>query len=126
MIALALWIALAQAAPAAPPPPPPPVAAPYEADMLRLAELLGALSFLRDICEGADGARFRERMTALIEADPRPESAREEMAGAFNRGFESYRLSYRVCTANARDSIEAYLAEAARLAHDLGARYRGG
>ena len=131
MIALAFWLALAQAAPTpkpspAPPPPPPPAAAPYEADMLRLAEVLGALAYLRDLCDGGDGARFRERMAALIEADPRAQEARELLAGAFNRGFESYRLSYRACTANARETIDAYLAETARLAHDLGVRYRGG
>ncbi len=130
MIALALWLTLAQAAPAArptpAPPPPPPVVAPYEADMLRLAELLGALAYLRDLCDGGDGARFRERMAALIEADPRAAEAREQLAGAFNRGVESYRSSYRACTPNARATIDAYLTETARLAHDLGARYRGG
>jgi uncharacterized protein (TIGR02301 family) len=129
MIALALWLALAQAAATpkpAPPPAPPPAAAPYEADMLRLAEVLGALAYLRDLCGESDGAKYRERMAALIEADPRPGSAREELAGAFNQGFESYRLTYRACTANARDTIDAYLAETERLAHDLGARYRGG
>jgi len=128
MISLALWLGLAQAAPAAkpPPPPPPPVVAPYEADMLRLAEVLGALAYLRDLCDGGDGARFRERMAALIEADPRAAEARDTLAGAFNRGFESYRLSYRSCTANARETIDAYLAETARIAHDLGVRYRGG
>jgi uncharacterized protein (TIGR02301 family) len=129
VIVLALWLALAQAAPVAkptPPPPPPPAAAPYEADMLRLAEVLGALAYLRDLCDGGDGAHFRERMAGLIESDPRAESAREELAGAFNRGFESYRLSYRACTANARETIDAYLAETERLAHDLSLRYRGG
>jgi len=131
MIGLALWLALAQGAPAAKPtatptPTPPPAAAPYETDMLRLAEVLGALAYLRDLCEGGDGARFRERMAALIEADPRAQDAREQLAGAFNRGFESYRLSYRACTANAREAIDSYLDETARLAHDLGLRYRGG
>ncbi len=130
---LALWLALAQAAPAAKPtptptpaPPPPPAAAPYEGDLLRLAEVLGALAYLRDICDDGDGARFRERMAALIEGDPRAQEARDQMAGAFNRGFEGYRLSYRACTGNARDAIDAYLNEAGRLAHDLAARYSGG
>ncbi len=127
--ALALWLALAQGAPAAKPPPappPPPAAAPYEGDMLRLAELLGALAYLRDLCDAGDGARFRERMAALIETDPRAQEARDQLAGAFNRGFDGYRQSYRACTANARDSIDAYLGEAERIAHDLATRYRGG
>ncbi len=128
MIALAFWLALAQAAAAPKPaaPAPPPTAAPYEADMLRLAEVLGALAYLRDLCGESDGSKYRERMAALIGADPRAENAREELAGAFNQGFESYRLSYRACTANAREIIDAYLAETERLAHDLSVRYRGG
>jgi uncharacterized protein (TIGR02301 family) len=131
--ALALWLALAQGAPAAKPAPSPaapapapPAAAPYEGDMLRLAELLGALAYLRDLCDDGDGARFRERMAALIETDPRGHEARDQLAGAFNRGFDGYRLSYRSCTANAREAISAYLTEAGRLARDLAARYRGG
>ena len=131
--ALALWLALAQGAPAAKPTPTPPApvpsppaAAPYEGDLLRLAEVLGALAYLRDICNDGDGARFRERMATLIEADPRAQEARDQLAGAFNRGFDGYRLSYRTCTANAREAIDAYLSEAGRLAHDLAARYRGG
>ena len=127
---LALWLALAQSAPAVKPtpaaPPPAPAAAPYEGDMLRLAELLGALAYLRDLCDNGDGARFRERMAALIETDPRAQEARDQLAGAFNRGFEGYRLSYRGCTVNAREAIDAFLSEAGRLAHDLAARYRGG
>ena len=127
MIALALWLALAQAAAKpTPSPTPPPAAAPYEGDVLRLAEVLGALAWLREVCDDGDGAKFRERMAALIEADPRAQEARDQMAGAFNRGFDGYRLSYRACTANARDAIAGYLDEAGRLAHDLATRYRGG
>ena len=113
-IALALALALAQGASAAkpaptPPAPPPRVEAPYEGDLLRLAELMGALAYLRDLCHDGDGAEFRGRMAHLIESDTRPQEAKDQLAGAFNRGFEGYRLTYRVCTSNARDAIAAYL-----------------
>lgn len=133
--ALALVLALAQgaAAPvkpaAAPRPTPAPTrseAPPYEADMLRLAELMGALAYLRDLCRDGDGAAFRDRIGQLIAADPRPQEAKDQLAGAFNRGFDGYRLTYRVCTSNARTTIAAYLDETQRISRDLAAKYGGG
>jgi uncharacterized protein (TIGR02301 family) len=133
--ALALMLALAQAAPAAKPPPTPPTptpspsraeAPPYEADLLRLTELMGALAYLRDLCHDGDGAGFRNEIAHLIAADPRPQEEKDELAGSFNRGFDSYRLSYRICTSNARATIAAYLAESQRLARAVAARYGGG
>ena len=54
---------------AAPPLPTDTSAPPYERQLLRLAEILGALSFLRDICGDNDSAEWRRRMTAIIEAE---------------------------------------------------------
>lgn len=125
--ALALIFALAQAAPAAKPAPTParPEAVPYEADLLRLAELMGSLAFLRDLCHDGDGAQFRDKIARLIDADLRPQEAKDQLAGAFNRGFEGYRFTYRVCTSNARETIAAYLEETRRLAKDVASRYGG-
>ena len=128
--ALAFVLALAQGAPKpAPTPTPTPTHVappPYEADLLRLAEVMGALAYLRDLCHDADGAGFREKMARLIEADPRPQEAKDQLAGAFNRGFEGYRLTYRACTGNARDAIGFYLEESQKLARDVAGRYGGG
>ncbi len=132
MTALALILALAQGAPEAKPSPTPTptprveAPPPYERDLLRLAELMGALSYLRDLCHDGDGAGFRNEIARLIEADPRPQEAKDQLAGAFNRGFDGYRLTYRVCTANARAAIGAYLDESGRLAKDVASRYGGG
>jgi uncharacterized protein (TIGR02301 family) len=133
---LALILVLAQGAPAPRPPPrptptptPTPTrseAPPYEADLLRLSELMGALAYLRDLCHDGDGARFRDQIARLIAADTRPQEEKDQLAGAFNRGFGAYRLSYRVCTANARATIAAYLAESQRLAREVATRYGGG
>jgi uncharacterized protein (TIGR02301 family) len=130
--ALALYLALAQGAAAKPAPSPSPTpaptrpeAAPYEADLLRLAELMGALSYLRDLCRDGDGGRFRDEITKLIEADSRSAEAKDQLAGAFNRGFDGYRVTYRSCTSNARTVIGAYLEETQRLAKDVAARYGG-
>jgi uncharacterized protein (TIGR02301 family) len=133
-VTLALVFALAQGAavatkptPAPTPSPAPtrPEAAPYEADLLRLAELMGALTYLRDLCHDGDGQKFRDSLARLIEADTRAAEAKDQMAGAFNRGLEGYRLTYRLCTSNARAAIDAYLEETQRIAKDIAARYGG-
>lgn len=133
-LVLALVLALAQSAPAAktapkPTPSPTPTrseAPPYEADLLRLSEMMGALAFLRDLCQDGDGAGFRARIAALIEADPRSQEEKDQIAGAFNRGFDGYRLTYRACTANARATIADYLTQSQKLARDVAGRYGGG
>lgn len=126
---LALWLAAAApasaAGQAAAPAAPPPAAAPppYQGQMLRLAELLGALHYLRGLCGAADASAYRERMTALIEGEAPDEARKALLAGAFNRGYRTFQQTYRSCNASADATIRAYLDEGGRIARDIGARY---
>jgi len=112
----------AQAPPAVTTPtgPPPP---PFELQLLRLEEALGALSYLRDLCAERDAPQWRARATALLEAEGATEARRERMTVAFNEGFRGFERAYRVCTDNARLAAQRYMDEAARLAHDVVWRY---
>ena len=110
-------------APAAPVEPPPP---PYEPQLLRLAEVLGALSYLRDLCGDKDGDKWRENMRALMEAEAQTQARKERLAGAFNRGFRGYETLYRTCTTNALVIIERMLEEGAKLSDDVANRFGGG
>jgi uncharacterized protein (TIGR02301 family) len=101
---------------------PPP---PYEPQLLRLAEILGALSYLRDICNARDGDAWRGKMSTLLDAEAKTQTRRERLAGAFNRGFRGYEVIYRTCTANAETVIARYLSEGGRLARDINYRYGG-
>jgi len=96
---------------------------PYEPQLLRLAEILGALSYLRDICGSPDAATWRTRMEALLDAETKTPLRREHLAGAFNRGFHGYELSYKSCTDNARVVIERFSNEGETIAHDIANRY---
>ncbi len=115
---------------------PPPAAAPpsgeepppsYERHLLRLAEILGALAYLQDLCREPDapaaGQVWRAQMTALMEAEGKT-ALKERLAGAYNRGFRGYEISYRNCTPNAQAVITRFLDESGRLAHDI-ARHAG-
>lgn len=114
-----------RAAPATPPhsePAPPP----YEPQLLRLSEIMGALSYLRDLCGLKDGEKWRARMTGLLEAEAATDARKERLAGAWNRGFRGYEAVYRTCTPNAELVISRYLEEGERIAREVANRYSGG
>lgn len=102
---------------------PPP---PYEPQMLRLAEILGALSYLRDLCGPKDSDIWRNNMRALMEGEAQTEARKERLAGAFNRGFRGYEVLYRSCTPNAVTIIDRFLSEGEKLSNDLSNRFGGG
>jgi uncharacterized protein (TIGR02301 family) len=111
----------AAAKPPAEPSEPPP--APYDAQIQRLAEVLGGLSFLRDLCGEGDGDDWRGKMAQLRDADTPAGPRRQRLTAAFNRGFRGYELTYRACTPNARLVIAHYLDEAESLSHEVASRY---
>ena len=117
------------AAPAAPVEQPAPPAAepppPYEPQLLRLAEIIGALSYLRDLCGAGDGATFRAEFASLMETEGTTTARKETLAGAFNRGLRDYELTYRACTPAAREIVARFLDEAGRIAKDVATRWAG-
>jgi uncharacterized protein (TIGR02301 family) len=76
----------------------------YEPDMLRLAEVIGSLAFLRQLCGGAEAQAWRVRMTELLDAEGTTPGRKERLAGAYNRGFRGFALTYRTCTAAAEEA----------------------
>jgi uncharacterized protein (TIGR02301 family) len=103
--------------------PPPPRTAPYDRDMQRLSEILGALHFLRGICGTNEGQKWRSEAQALIEAEAPSGERRDQMVSSFNRGYRSFQQSYRTCTPAADFAIRRYLDEGARIAREITARY---
>ncbi len=114
----------ADKSPAAPANAPPADAAPpYEPQLLRLSELLGALAYLQDLCGRHEGDIWRAKMAALLEAEAKTPLRKERLAGAFNRGFRGYALTYRLCTPNALAIISRFLEESGQIAHAVARRY---
>lgn len=105
--------------------PPTPTSAPFDAPLDHLAELMGTLAFMRDLCGDGDGAAWRDKLQALIDAEGRTGARVERLAGSFNRGFQSYQLTYRTCTPAAQLVIERSLDEGSRIAKDLSVRFVG-
>jgi uncharacterized protein (TIGR02301 family) len=107
------------------PPPPPEQPAPYDRDLMRLAEIIGSLAFLRGLCAAPDAAEWPSRMKALIEAEGVTPNRRDRLAGAFNRGYRAYAVTYRICTPAAQEAVTRFVAEGERLSHGLAGRFGG-
>ena len=120
LLALAGAVRAQDAAPEATAEPPAPI---YEEKLLRLSEILGALSFLRDLCGDQDGDAWRNEMISLLIAEKPPPLRRKRLIARFNHGFETFNAVYRICTPSAKLSISRYLTEGAALASDVRVRY---
>lgn len=98
-------------------------APPYEAELLHLAEILGALHYLRPLCGAAEATRWRDEMQAMLDIEAPSGDRRGQFTSAFNTGYESYRQVYRVCTPSAELASQRYLETGAKLARDVATRY---
>ncbi|HET9903588.1 MAG TPA: TIGR02301 family protein [Xanthobacteraceae bacterium] len=98
-------------------------AAPYDRDLQRLSEILGALHYLRDLCGFKEGLLWREEMQRLIDAEAPSGERHDRMVASFNRGYEGFRQTYRSCTPAANVAIRRYLDEGGRIAREITARY---
>ena len=97
--------------------------APFDGDMARLAEILGALHYLRNVCGSKEGQKWREQMEALVDAEAPSGERKQKMVASFNRGYRGFQQTYRTCTPAADIAIRRYLDEGARIARDITARY---
>lgn len=96
---------------------------PYQADMERLAGILGSLYFLQPLCTPSDTTDWRAEMSDLIALDQPDDDRRQRLAGAFNEGYTAYSRLYRVCTLSASEARDRLLAEAEKTAREIHARY---
>lgn len=98
-------------------------AAPFDGDLQRLAEILGTLHYLRGICGSNEGAKWRNQMQALIDAETPAGDRRARMIAGFNRGYNGFQQTYRTCTPAAMVAIRRYIDEGSKISRDLTARY---
>ncbi len=97
--------------------------APYMQPMSRLATILGSMHFLRTLCGDADAPVWRQRMTALLDAQAPNEADRRILVASFNQGYRSFAATYRKCTPSATVAVERYRREGANLSREISARY---
>lgn len=114
LLALAPGAGIAQTLPTAPP---------YDKEMHRLAEILGAVHYLRKLCGSDEGQTWRTMMQQLMDAEnPSPER-RSQLIDSFNRGYRGFEQTYHTCTQTAVWVIDNYMVEGADIAQRIATRY---
>ncbi len=94
---------------------------PYDVKLLRLAEILGAVHYLRELCGANEGQIWRNRMQELIESEGVAAQRRARLSTRFNNGYRSYSRTYQTCTPSAQTAVSRFLAEGAKLSDELAA-----
>jgi uncharacterized protein (TIGR02301 family) len=98
------------------------VEAPFETRLIRLAEVLGSLHYLRNLC-GERGNQWREQMERLLAAENPDPTRRARFIASFNRGYRSFDGVYISCTASAAEAANRYLKEGEALTREIATRY---
>ncbi|PYB70905.1 MULTISPECIES: TIGR02301 family protein [Rhizobium] len=108
--------------------PPPPVETekptPYDDRLGRLSEIVGAVHYLRNLCNASGEPEWRQSLQALLETETKDEPKRRaKLTAAYNRGYRSFAAVYTSCTQAAVRAEENYRIEGATLATEITARY---
>ncbi len=97
---------------------------PYDDRLGRLSEIVGAVHYLRNLCNAAGEPEWRQSLQALLDAETRDEPKRKaRLTAAYNRGYRSFAAVYTSCTPAAVRAEENYRNEGATLATEITARY---
>ena len=99
--------------------PPPPDDRPYDAKLLRLAEILGAVHYLRELCGAQEGQLWRDQMKEIVRNEGSTAVRRAKLVNSFNDGYRGYRRTYRSCTSSATLAITRFSVEGAQIAAAL-------
>jgi uncharacterized protein (TIGR02301 family) len=99
--------------------PPPPDDRPYDAKLLRLAEILGAVHYLRELCGAQEGQIWRDQMKEILRNEGTTAVRRAKLVNAFNDGYRGYRRTYRTCTQSATLATARFSTEGANIAASL-------
>jgi uncharacterized protein (TIGR02301 family) len=98
--------------------------APYDGQLARLSEILGALHYIESLCKSATNNDWRADMSKLLAAEVINEPQRQErFTAAYNRGYRTFAAVYTDCTDNAKAAENTYRHEGATLAQEITSRF---
>ena len=93
--------------------PPPPDDRPYDNKLMRLAEILGAVHYLRELCGAEEGQIWRDQMKDILRNEGTTAVRRAKLVNSFNDGYRGYRRTYRTCTQSATVATMRFSSEGA-------------
>ncbi len=92
---------------------------PYDTQIFRLAEILGAIHYLRELCDAKEGQQWRDQMKGLLTAEGATAVRRARLTRSFNSGYRSYSRTYVNCTPSAKSAISKFLTEGVEISETL-------
>lgn len=97
---------------------------PYETRLYRVAELVGSLHYLNNLCGTVENNRLRETLQKVITAETANEPARRrQLVSRYNKGYRTFASVYTSCTDAAKTLEAQYRQEGRDLVIELLARY---
>ncbi len=113
MLLSAAPAAVAQSTPEAPEQPTQPELKepPYEPELIRLSEILGALHYLRPLCGHDEVDEWRQRMYSLLGAEVQNELRRRRLVERFNQSYRGFASVYQTCTPAAVEASRRFADE---------------
>lgn len=98
--------------------------APYEDRLLRLAEIIGSLHYLRNLCDPAGETEWRRAMEDLLDSETADEPQRRaQLTAGYNRGYRAFAAVHTACTDAAIAAEERYRREGDALTAEIVARF---
>ncbi|WP_354186433.1 TIGR02301 family protein [Bartonella japonica] len=91
---------------------------PYEKKLLRLAEILGSLHFLQNLCSTPTN-QWYNYIGALIEAEQPIPQRRAYFYEAFNESYRAFSENYHHCTQSAIEASQRYIKEGSALSENI-------
>jgi uncharacterized protein (TIGR02301 family) len=96
-----------------------PDARPYDAQIYRLSEILGAVHYLRALCGADENQVWRKEMHNLVSAEGTNALRRAQLVASFNKGYRGYARTYRTCTKPALLAIKNFMEQGGSIAYAL-------
>lgn len=100
--------------------------APFQSELLRLSEILGAVTYLDGLCDTGEAEAWRAAMRDLIEAQRMSPEDRRRYVDFFNRGHRTFASVHRSCSERTRYVLGRYFAEGAAIAARIEDRFGRG
>lgn len=88
---------------------------PYDTQILRLSEVLGAIHYLRELCGAEEGQLWRKQMRDLLKVEGTTAIRRAKLVKGFNKGYRGFRRTYRDCNDSAKLAVNRFLEEGAEI-----------
>ncbi len=91
----------------------------HQTRLVRIAEIMGGLHYLRGICDKENNQVWRGNMLRLLDLEQPPQDVRERMVSRFNSYFDREKRSYSTCNRKTTREIKRLAGEGQQLTSEL-------